>query len=493
MEKCTFLEFVWIWNRHQGVETPLAHRRICRWLNARWSGGDTRLLLMAFRAAGKSTLVGLFCAWLLGRDRNLRILVLAAEQDLATRMVRNVKRVLERHPLTHGLKPERSDQWAADRFTIDRDLELRDPSMMARGISANLTGSRADVIVFDDVEVPNTCDTAPKRSDLRERLAEADYILVPGGTQIYVGTPHTYHTIYAEKALPELGETQAFLAGFLRFEMPILKADGSSSWPERYDREAVESIRRRHGDAKFQSQMMLKPVASGDIRLDPGRMRLYDARLELLERNGEAVLMLDDIRMRSASAWWDPAYGAKGAGDASVVACVFTGDDGLYRLHRVLYLETDPGLAMDEARQQCRAVVRFARRNFLPSVTIETNGIGRFLPGLLRSEMAACGVACAVREHHSSKSKETRILEAFDASLAASQILCHTSVWDTAFPAEMREWRPDGTAARDDGLDAVAGCLLMEPVRLPRHGPVENRKNWRGHDHTVLAPSEFSV
>lgn len=62
MESARFLEFVWIWNRVQGQDTPEIHRRICRWLQDRWSGGDTRLLLMAFRAAGKSTLVGLFCA-----------------------------------------------------------------------------------------------------------------------------------------------------------------------------------------------------------------------------------------------------------------------------------------------------------------------------------------------------------------------------------------------------------------------------------------------
>jgi len=212
-----------------------------------------------------------------------------------------------------------------------------------------------------------------------------------------------------------------------------------------------------------------------------------------MERNGESVLMLDGVRMLSASAWWDPAYGAAGDGDASVVACVFTGEDGLYRLHRVLYLKSDPTLSVDEARQQCRAVVRFARRNFLPSVTIETNGIGRFLPGLLRSEMAQNGVACAVREQHSTRSKETRILEAFDAALAASQIACHRSVWDTPFPTEMRDWRPDGSAAADDGLDAVAGCLSMEPVRFPRHGFKHDRQSWQGHGGAVVAPTEFSL
>lgn len=494
MKPCTYLEFVWIWNRLQGLDTPVLHRRICRWLNARWTNGDHHLILLAFRAAGKSTLVGLYCAWLLHRNPNLRILVLAAEQDLASRMVRNVKRLIERHPLTPGLRPDQADQWASDRFTIRRDQELRDPSMLARGIGANLTGSRADVIICDDVEVPNTCDTAPKRADLRARMSEADYILTPGGTQLYVGTPHSYYTIYATDTRPEIGETAPFLDGYQRLEIPILKADGTPCWPERYGIDAIDALRRRHGDIKFQSQMMLKPMNLTGCRLDPDRMKLYDSRLDLIERNGEAELRLNGVRMLSASAWWDPAYGGAGGGDGSVVACVFTGEDGIYHLHRVQYLTVDPTLALDEARQQCRAVARFARRNFLPSVTVETNGIGRFLPNLLRREMADMRVACAVQERHSSTSKDTRILEAFDAALGAGQIACHRSVWDTPFPMEMREWRPGGLSREhDDGLDAVAGCLSMEPVRLPRSSTHYARQSWQGGGGPMIAETEFGV
>ena len=50
-----------------------------------WSGESPlwRLLLLAFRGAGKSTLVGLFSAWLLANDPALRILALSADLALA--------------------------------------------------------------------------------------------------------------------------------------------------------------------------------------------------------------------------------------------------------------------------------------------------------------------------------------------------------------------------------------------------------------------------
>jgi hypothetical protein len=115
-------------------------------------------------------------------------------------------------------------------------------------------------------------------------------------------------------------------------------------------------------------------------------------------------------------------------------------------------------------------------------LSVETNGLGKFLPSLLRREMEELGIACAVVEKYSSTAKDKRILEAFDAPLAAGRIYVHDSVHRTPFITEMREWRP-ASKAPDDGLDAVAGCLLTEPVRLSRNPNAQaqgKRPNWVG-------------
>jgi hypothetical protein len=447
--------------------------------------------MLVFRNAGKSTLVGIFCAWLLANDPNLRILVLAAEHDLARKMVRNVKRIVERHPLTGKLVPTRPDQWAADQFTVHRPLTQRDPSLLARGILANVTGSRADVVICDDVEVPNTCNTPGKREELRERLAEISYILVPGGLQLYVGTPHSYYSIYAEETREESGEARPFLEGFVRLCIPILDHEGRSRWPERFSLEKIEEVRRQTGPAKFESQMMLQPRSVEEVRLDPARLARYDAPLDYRESNRQAMLSIAGRRMVSATAWWDPAYGAPDAGDASVVAVVFVDAEGSYWLHGVRYLSHDPAQLQttDEATQLCRQVAEFAEQMHLPAITIETNGLGRFLPALLRRELNVARVACAVVEQFSHSSKEQRILDAFDPLLAAGVLHAHASVWSTPFIAEMREWRP-ARRCRDDGLDAVSGCLLAEPVRLRRFAP-EPRRDWRPGGGGRVAAAEF--
>ncbi|CBS87782.1 phage terminase large subunit [Azospirillum lipoferum] len=502
-EDGSFFGFVDGWNRMVELKTPAHHARMAGWLEEHMAGQNRRMLLMAFRGSGKSTLVGLFAAWLLLRDPNRRLLVLAADMRLATKMVRNVKRILERHPGCAHLKPpaRERDQWAADQFTVVRPMELRDPSMAAAGIGGNITGSRADVVICDDVEVPRNADTAVKRAALRERLSELEYVLVPGGAQLYVGTPHAQDSLYAEET--DDG-SPPFLDGFERLVLPVYTEDAEGkrtyTWKERFGEAHVARIRKSTGPNKFTSQMLLRPVSVADGMLDVAKLGRYDAELVYREALGRAVLTLDGVRMVSASCWWDPAFarleadGKGKGGDGSVVAVVFGGADNRFYLHRVRYLAVDPRSEETEADQQCGQVSRFLADNHLSSIHIEINGIGRFLPGMLRKRLRHDRLAVGVVEQTSRKPKAERIMEAFDALMADRRMLAHRSVWDTPLIREMRDWRPDGSyRGPDDGLDAVAGCLNAEPFRFEEASALpERRPDWRGVG-TVVAPSDWEL
>lgn len=486
-----FKIFLALWNRVQDAGTPAIHFRMADWLDPSCGRGGRRLLLQAFRSSGKSTVAGLYAAWLLYRRPDTRILVLAADLLLARKMVRNVKRIVEKHPLTAHLKPERADQWGADRFTVNRETELRDPSMMARSVTANMTGSRADFIICDDVEVPNTCDTAEKRKTLRESLTEIDFVLAPGGSVLYIGTPHSWYTIYADAPRTEIGEAAPFLAGYERLSLPVLDAAGRSAWPEKFTPQMLARMKRAGGPSRFASQMMLTPVNAAEGRLDPALFVRYEAEPDYLKEID--LLTIGDRKMVSASAWWDPAFG-RGGGDGSVLAAVYGDELGHYWLHRVSYLNLPKGGTgeEDEATRQCREVARIAKELRLPSVAVEINGIGRFLPAILRREIVRAGASCAVREMTSVKAKDLRIAEAFDAVMAARMLHVHASVYATPFIAEVQEWRPGAKGGRDDGLDAVAGALSLGPVRLAPGGRT-GRQTWQGSGKTHKADTDFEV
>ena len=191
-----FYEFMDAWNDVLGLTTPEHHRKIMEFLVSVLTTPPHRGLLQAFRHSGKSTVVGIFVACVLRLHPETRILVLSAESNLASRMVAHVRHILENHPMCTDLVPTTKKEWAHDCITVKRPIGIREPSVICQGVHGNITGMRADLIICDDVEVPNTSNTAQKRTALRERLRELDFILSPTSTTIYICSPHTLDTIY---------------------------------------------------------------------------------------------------------------------------------------------------------------------------------------------------------------------------------------------------------------------------------------------------------
>lgn len=191
-----FYNFIDTWNQVLGLTTPSHHRQIIEFLYSVLTDAPHRGLLMAFRHSGKSTVLGIFIACVLYLRPQTRILVLSAETTLASRMVSHIRHILENHPLCSDLIPANRKEWSSGRITVNRPLGIREPSVICQGIHGNITGMRADLIICDDIEVPNTSNTPQKRENLRERLRELDFILSPNGAIIYIGTPHTQDTIY---------------------------------------------------------------------------------------------------------------------------------------------------------------------------------------------------------------------------------------------------------------------------------------------------------
>ncbi len=256
------------------------------------------------------------------------------------------------------------------------------------------------------------------------------------------------------------------MEGFRRCVVPVVNQDGASAWPDRFPADEVEAMRRRVGPSVFASQMLLQPQRPEAARLDPATMQRYDDEVDLVERNRQPQLSIGGVRMVAASTWWDPAYGGHKKGDGSTIAVVFIDAEGRYWLHRILYLKVDPTSSVDPATQQCRQVAKLLAELHLPSVTLESNGIGGFLPGILRRELTRQGVSASVVSASSRTNKGQRILAALEAPLAADMIRAHGSVWRTPLIGEMREWHP-ASRGHDDRLDAFAGAVAAAPVRLP--------------------------
>lgn len=206
-------------------------------------------IIMAFRGIGKSFITAAFVLWRLLRDpRDEKILVVSASSSKAKEFVAQVKAVLMTSDLFEHLRPEEGQRNQADRFDVAGASISQSPSLKAAGITGQITGSRATLIVADDIEVPANSSTQEAREGLMRIVNEFDAIKVPAsldpdtgevtrpaGDVVFLGTPQTLESIYLN-----LIKTRGFQALCIPARVPT--ADKLDGYEVRRDDGRVVSI-----------------------------------------------------------------------------------------------------------------------------------------------------------------------------------------------------------------------------------------------------------
>lgn len=542
--KISFLAFFLMWAKRQRWKVPAPHVRICNWLEHR---GEIAVL-RCHRGMGKSTLLAVYNAWRYYCDPTYRILHQGESDPTAYKTSRDTQHVLRNHPLTRGMfRGGGVQEWWVEGAT-----DPRNANMYARGILSNVTSARADETQNDDVEVPRNIQTPEAREKLRYRLGEQTHILVPGGKQLYVGTPHTHDSLYDEQEqagadcltikmfeheyrieqskpgerqigfVPELvfsgiGKTTKLLEEGVHFTLKgtLLTLLGSfglvdcyagRAWPERFD--AKELLKRRKKTRtinEWDSQYQLHSKPIHDLRLNPDRMVPYEVEPVWKRMNGQLTMWLGGARIVAATCRWDPSSG-KLKSDVSAVAVVFQDDTGRRYLHRIVRLTGDlvemeadgKTIIGGQAHQLCELVKKFR----LPRVSIETNGIGKFAPSVLKGAIKQRRLICGVSEIDNRQNKNERILEALEPLLQTDdQLWAHVSVLDDEegnegkglLPIQMRDWNPAIKDQEDDYVDVTAGAVTETPERIHSQlidggiPPSGSNESWRPSSgvHTV--------
>lgn len=186
-----FLVVVW---RHLGLPDPTPIQLdIAHYMQH----GQKRRIIQAFRGVGKSWMAAAYTLWLLRNDPQKKIMVVSASKTRADDFAMFCIRLIREMPLLQCLEPDREEQRAAsNRFDVRPAIPDQSPSVKSVGIFGQLTGSRADLILPDDVETPNTSWTVGMREKLLAAVGEFQAILKPGGDIMFLGTPQTEESLY---------------------------------------------------------------------------------------------------------------------------------------------------------------------------------------------------------------------------------------------------------------------------------------------------------
>ena len=157
-----------------------------------------RSIVMGFRGVGKSWITSAYVIWCLLNNPNLNILVVSASKDRSDQFSTFTKRLINEIEFLHHLRPKGNQRDSNVAFDVGPAMASHAPSVRSVGVMGQMTGGRADIIIADDVEVPNNSETQLQREKLSERVKEFDAILKPKGRILYLGTPQTEESLYVE-------------------------------------------------------------------------------------------------------------------------------------------------------------------------------------------------------------------------------------------------------------------------------------------------------
>lgn len=165
-------------------------------------------MVQAQRSQAKSTIVAIFAVWKLIHNPKERVLIISAGSDVAMEIANWVIQIIMNWDILACMRPDRQhgDRASAKAFDINWQLKgvEKSPSVACIGVTANMQGRRADLLIPDDIESSKNGLTETQRQNLIH-LSRDFTSICQNGSIIYLGTPQTNDSIY--NTLPGRGFT----------------------------------------------------------------------------------------------------------------------------------------------------------------------------------------------------------------------------------------------------------------------------------------------
>lgn len=276
--KADFKNFLYVAWQYLGLPEPTKRQyELADYLQ---DSNSTKKMLMAFRGIGKSWVCATFVVWSLWRNRDEKCLIVSATEDRAISFSRFCKQLLHIIPFLNEMIPDNNSRNSDLAFDISGCNVAQAPSVKTVGVMGQMTGARATLIIFDDVEIPNNSETEERREKLLNRVTEAEALKVPEGYEIiFLGTPQTEDTIYGK--LWDRGYRPIIIPARYVSEMDKAKykgclaksiADapeelaGHTTDPQRFTDEFLQETEGAGGRAWFALQFMLDTSLSDALK-----------------------------------------------------------------------------------------------------------------------------------------------------------------------------------------------------------------------------------
>jgi len=469
--------------------------------------GPKRLQIQAFRGVGKSWITGAFVLWTLFKDPERKIMIISASKERADNMSIFLQKLIIETPWLNHLRPKADDsRWSRISFDVNCSPHQA-PSVKSVGITGQLTGSRADLMILDDIEVPGNSMTELMREKLLQLCTEAESILTPKSDSriMYLGTPQTTFTVYrklAERSYrpfvwPSRYPRKDKLSQYEGLLAPQIAEDlesGVEEWdvtdPDRFDNEDLLDREASMGRSNFMLQFQLDTSLS-----DAEKFPLKMADLVITSVNPttapDSVVWCSDPAnvikelptvglpgdyfyspMQLQGEWTEYSeticsVDPSGRGTDETAAAFISQKNGFLYLHQMrAYRDGYSDTTLLDILRGCK---KFG----VTKLVIETNFGDGIVSELFKKHLQQTKQAIDIEEVRANVRKEDRIIDALEPVLNQHRLIVDRSVidWDYKSNADdapenrlmymlfyqmSRMCREKGAVKHDDRLDCLA-------------------------------------
>ena len=467
--------------------------------------GPKRLQIQAFRGVGKSWITGAFVLWTLFNNPEKKIMIISASKERADNMSIFLQKLIIETPWLKHLQPKSDDsRWSRISFDVNCSPHQA-PSVKSVGITGQLTGSRADLMILDDIEVPGNSMTELMREKLLQLCTEAESILTPKDDSriMYLGTPQTTFTVYrklAERSYRPFVWPARYPRSLANYEgllAPQLQEDidtGAEAWdvtdPDRFDANDLVEREASMGRSNFMLQFMLDTSLSDAEKFPLKMADLIVTSVNPKEAPDAIVWCSDPINVikelptvglpgdyfykpMQLQGEWGPyteticAVDPSGRGSDETAACYLSQRNGFIYLHEMrAYRDGYSDATLLD-------ILRGCNKYNASTLVIETNFGDGIVSELFKKHLQQTKQNIFVDEVRANVRKEDRIIDSLEPVLNQHRLVVDRGVidWDyksnpdsapesrllyMLFYQMSRMCREKGAVKHDDRLDVLA-------------------------------------
>jgi len=467
------------------------HQEIYKWMQEyTLYGADSQSsnkLIMLPRAHLKSHMVATWCAWVITRHPEVTILYLSATSELAETQLYAIQNILGstkyRKYWPEYVNPQEGlrEKWSTRKISIDhpkrKEEAIRDATISTAGLTTNTTGWHADIIVGDDLVVPENAYTEEGRSSVTKKTSQFTSIRNVGGFTMACGTRYHPADVYAswKKQKYRIYDEQNQVVE----ERPVweikeykVETEGEFIWPRRvrgdgkaygFDMNSLSRIRSEYEDrVQFHAQYYNDPNDAGSERISKDKFQYYD-RKYITQENGNWYFKGNRLNVFAAV---DFAFSLTKKADFTAIVVVGVDGDGNYYVLDIARFKTD------RISEYFKEIKELHRKWEFRKLRAEITVAQRVIVRELKDEIKKYGLRLSIEDFLPIKNKEERISAILEPKYDNFAIWHYKGGYIDVLEEELILARP----AHDDVKDALASAI--EIAVKPKYSRREEGRNY---------------